>query len=502
MSPRYDAVVVGAGLGGLSAAATLAKAGLHVRVFERHTQPGGYATTFVRERFEFEVSLHALSGLGMPGRRGDLWRLLEHYGVTDRVEFLQIDPLYRSVAPGMDFRMPNGRGPALDVLCRTFPSQRKGLTRLMDKVFAIGHEIDALGGGDPPSSLGAVARFPNLTHAAMVPVSAVLDRELDDPLAKLAFCQLWGYFGLPPSKLSLLWFAGGVSTYLQRGAWYPKGKSQALSNALAAVVEENGGRVSLGHGVRSILTRDGRVTGVLTDQDDMIECDTVVSNANPFTTCMELLGPEKLPASYLQRVNASPVSLSSFCVYLGLACDHRRLGLVDHEVFVNDSADMDAHYKSYLTTEAPEAMLLGCYNATDPGFSPEGTSAVVLVSLADGEAWSRVSPADYPDLKARLADGMLARAEQLYPGIRDQVEVAVTSTPLTNMRYTGNPNGAIYGIANVPAENPGWRLGHRVPVDGLWLAGAWTQPGGGYEPCILSGHLAARKALARLRGSK
>jgi len=64
------------------------------------------------------------------------------------------------------------------------------------------------------------------------------------------------------------------------------------------------------------------------------------------------------------------------------------------------------------------------------------------------------------------------------------------------MRYTGHLGGAIYGFANVPAQNPGWRLEQRGPVPGRWLAGAWTRPGGGYQPCMMAGHGAARAILA------
>jgi len=222
----------------------------------------------------------------------------------------------------------------------------------------------------------------------------------------------------------------------------------------------------------------------------------VVSNASPQITCLELLGAEQVPAAYLRRLAVQEPSLGSLCVYLGLDADHEALGLTDHEVFVNVSADMDAHYRSYLRPEPPEAFLMGCYDATVPGFSPPGRSTVVLVSLADGAAWARLPPTEYLATKTRLAEHLVGEAEKLFPGMSDHIAVAVVSTPITNMRYTGHPGGAIYGFANVPAQNPGWRLEQRGPVPGLWLAGAWTRPGGGYQPCMMSGHGAARAILA------
>src|SRR4030042_3503504 len=103
-----DAVVIGAGLGGLSSAAFLAKAGKKVLLLERHYVPGGYASSFLRGRFEFEISLHELSGLGDQDNPGPLWRLLDQVDVTRRVDFLKIPDFYRCVLPDVDMVVPIG----------------------------------------------------------------------------------------------------------------------------------------------------------------------------------------------------------------------------------------------------------------------------------------------------------------------------------------------------------------------------------------------------------
>lgn len=497
MSERYDAIVVGAGLGGLSAAAFLARAGRRVRLLERHVQPGGYASTFVRGRFEFEVSLHALSGVGSAEDRGDLWPVLAELGITEEVEFLPIAPLYRVVAPGLDLRIPPGWEAATDVFCAAFPHERAGFTALMKHLRALHGEVLDMTArlGTSPNPAEVMTRYPLVAHAALTPLGPTVDRALRDPLAKLAFCQLWAYFGLPPSRCSLLYFAVGFASYLRWGATYPRGKSQTLSNAFVRAIERAGGEVTLGCGVTRLLVQGDRVTGVVTDREEQLLADAVVSNASPITTCRELLPEGLVPERYLRRLATSHPSLGSVCVFLGLAKPAATLGLVDHEVFISRSPDMDAHYRSYLQAAPPESMLLGCYSATDPDFSPRGTSVAVLVSLADGRAWQALRSAEYPQAKERVALAMLEDAESLFPGLRDAVEVVEVSTPLTNFRYTANPLGAIYGFANTPEDHPGMRPDHRGPLEGLWFVGAWTRPGGGYQPCITSGVLAARRIL-------
>jgi prolycopene isomerase len=97
---KYDAVVIGAGNGGLTAAATLAKRGINVLLLERHNIPGGCATSFCRGRFEFEVALHQLSGLGTPEKPGPLRGILDHLGVSEQLEFVPMSDLYHIVVPG------------------------------------------------------------------------------------------------------------------------------------------------------------------------------------------------------------------------------------------------------------------------------------------------------------------------------------------------------------------------------------------------------------------
>lgn len=501
---RYDAVVVGSGLGGLAAAATLTREGFGVRLLERHNQPGGYATSFTRGRFEFEVSLHAMTGVRQPDKREPPLTPLEELGVADLVEFVQLPDLHRSIAPGLDLRVPVGRQAALDAFSAAFPREHRGFERIFKEIFAIKGELEQLSsnGGPQPSALAAIRDLPRIAHASAVPLSHLVYRELKDPLARLAMAQLWTYFGMPPERLSLLFFAIAYTTMVERGISYPLGKSQTLSNAFVQVIEQAGGEVSLGNGATEIEVRDGQVTAVITEAGERLETDIVISNANPFTTSFDLIGSENIAPGYLRGLSTMQPSISAVGVYLGLDRTAEALGLEDYEVFFNDTVSLDAQYEQASHLAPPASFLLTAYGAEVPGFSPPGTTVVTMTAPAQGRVWREAPPARYHETKQRIAEAMMTRASRLYPDLRDHIEVAVVSTPLTNMRFTGNPDGAIYGLAMTPAQCPAFRLPQEGPVRGLWLAGAWTQPGGGYEPAIESGMQAANAVIAELRSQR
>jgi len=137
MTKKYDAIVIGAGLGGLSAATMLARNGLGVLLLERHNVLGGYATSFVRGRYEFETALHEPSGIGPPEHRGGLYRYLDYLGVASKVEFLDFPNLYHAVFPDLDVTLPAGREPFEAKLCQTFPHEAKGIRRFLKRVFNV-----------------------------------------------------------------------------------------------------------------------------------------------------------------------------------------------------------------------------------------------------------------------------------------------------------------------------------------------------------------------------
>lgn len=493
----FDAVIVGAGLGGLSTAAGLSKAGRKVLLVERHNVPGGYASSFLRGRFEFDVSLHELSGVGAGDTKGPLWMLLNEYGVADKVEFIPIPELYRCVLPDVDVTVPANRNDFEKVLSDQFPSQAQGIKHFTTKVFDFAWEAiqaDMLGRGLDNLDLSSL---PNMKAHVGDTMADVCFPLIDDPKARAVISQMCHYIGQPPSKVGFLPYAMALMSYLTFGPVHVRGTSQALSQAFVEVIEDNGGDIWLNNGASRILVSDGRIRGIRTEDGTEIISPYVICNTNPMVTCQELIGPENIPAWYLRRLGAWTPGLSTFNLYLGLDCDNKDLGLTIHETFVGNDYDLDGQYhqsSQRLDSDIPGAAVTS-YNAIDLNFSPPGTSVVAITMGAYCEPWLGLRADEYMNAKSRIAEKAIHIAEMVAPNLRDHIEVLEAATPLTNIRYAQNPGGSYAGFAEsrMPSNVP--QAPSRGPLEGLYFANAWVRIGGGFMPCMFAGHLAAQDVL-------
>lgn len=498
MAEKYDAVVIGAGLGGLSAATFLARNGKEVLLLERHNLPGGYATSFCRGRFEFDISLHELSGIGIEGERGSLYNYLDSIGVAEKIEFITMNDMYRVLYNQIDLTIPSGRDKSQEFITQHFPKEAEGIEGYFDAMRDLTTEyFDVIAAASMRSDDMSPEKFPTFMKYGMKTYGEVLDEFIKDEDLKNVLSPYWGYAGLPPTKLPFQLMAVIWESYLDTYPHHIRGKSQALSNAFIESFLESGGTVKFNQGAKKIIVKDGFVTGVVTDDGEEVKTGVVVSNASPLSTMVDLVGVDDTPKEYMKDIHSRLIGFATVNIYIGLDCPAETLNMNVHENFIM-TGDIESEWERCFTLEPPEGFLFTCYNATDPKFSPEGTSVVVLTNGAYARPWYAVPPHRYVDVKNSYADGMLDVAERHFPGFRDHIEVIEVATPITNMRYTGNPGGTIYGTDQYLSDSGLLRLRHKAPIDGLFFASAWTIPGGGYQPTISSGAIAGGRALGKL----
>jgi prolycopene isomerase len=489
----FDAIVIGAGNAGLTAATTLQRAGVRTLLVERHNVPGGCATSFRRGRYEFEVALHQLSGVGLEGQSFSLRKLFDSLGVSDELEFVQEHDLYRCVVPGqVDVTLPADWGAAAEALDTAFPGNRDRVERFFDLVRNVTFWQIAAMRGTPADQVDSV-----LFRHGLRPLKDVLDEHFDDPGIKSALAAYWTYLGQPPSRLAFQDLALVLFAYFEFKPWHVRGGSQAMSTAILDSFLRAGGQVRFNTAVEAILTRSGRVLGVRLDDGQEITAADVVSNASLPVTYGMLEGLD-IPAQVHDDLATRRIGVSGFVLHMGLDATPAELGFTTSTTFVNLDTDDDRTYASWKSLDTPaRGVCVSSYDVAPIGFAPSGATHVSLMTLQYAEVWDKVPPAEYHRRKFAYAQTLLDVAEHVTPDIRNAIEEVDVATPRTMARYLGHPGGAIYGYDQDRTESWLFRNSEREPhVPGLHLAGSWAGIGG-FQPTLEAGARVARRLMRR-----
>ncbi len=495
---KYNTVIIGGGLAGLTAGATLSKFGKKVLLLEQHHKPGGCATTFKRGDFIIEVGLHEMSGLAENSSIRDLFKMLE---VDKNVQFEQVPEFYAVLSEKGDFVFPHGFKTATKALIERYPEDEKGIRKFMSLIAGIRKEGTRL----PRTPLKRKLiyplmplLYPSLVEASRHTVGSWLDKYITNENAKLDLVAHIGYWGDDPYTLSMFYFGMPFSGFVESGGYFIKGGSQQLSNHLAAYIEQQGGTVLLGKKAEKILTENGQATGV-TFRDRFnesiepvtISCDNVVAN------CAIPMVPDLLDephaSSLKQKLNTHTNSCSLLCIYLGFKGNLEPFGVKYYSNFIQgtDVKTLKDVHPNQLDDWSKRSFIFVDYGKIDAQLAPPDKSVGAICGVDYLKDWEGMSNDEYKAKKEEVAEVLLQRLEKQFPGIRESIEYYEVATPKTIQRFTSNPSGSVYGFTQSKEQSGTKRLRNNFLIPNLYFASAWTFPGGGFEGSIMAGFLAA-----------
>jgi phytoene desaturase len=489
----YDVIIIGAGLGGLVCGILLAKKGLRVVIFEKKTSVGGCCTSFQRRGFTFDLSVQSIGGCREGGR---VWRLLDALGVRERIKLLPLDRAREYHFPDRTIIQYAELNAHIEYLASLFPRERAGINNVYQLYRALAAEIDrfphALSWFDPSH---VEQEFPCIFQYREKTLQGLLDAFIHDPVLKVILGVRSSYTLLPPSQLSVIAMASLEMSYLQDGVAVLQGKMEDLPLLLAEGLVQQGGTLHTRHEVKKIIVDGNKALGVRLKGGETATAHAVISNADATTTFLNMIGEDALPPGWSKRLKGMKPSLSYFIIYLG-AEGEPTLSCSNNEVF--PQYDLEGEYRSLAAGQIPAtpSYYLLAPSLVNPTHAPKGYSTLCLSYKApyhltggwDGGA------------KKALAERLLSQAEHMVPDLRQRIVLQVRSTPVTIERMTGNRCGAAYGWAQIPRQAGVYRLNRVSPIEGLYLAGHWTAPGGGVAAAMASGEITAELIGQRLRG--
>lgn len=520
---EVDIAVVGAGLGGLTASAFLARQGWRVACFDSHYVAGGCATQFSRgsgdQCYVFDVGLHYIGDCA-PG--GKIPTLLRSLGIEQ--DFVPLDPdgFDELVFPDFKFRVPANLELFRERLLHLFPEEKNGIdryVRFLQQINDVMLLTDRTEGKITPKAAWYIlSRGWQVLRYQKSSLHQVLEHCTKHPMLRAVLAAQHGDYALPPSQISAIMHAGLVNHYF-RGAYYPKGGGQILSNRIADVVEKHGGSIHLRREVTGIVIEQGRAVGIRIrshhGEEHTIRAKIVLSGADIIQTFKRLVGPEHLPKTWQKKLNAWKMAHALFVLFLGVKGDLQQHGMRGVNYWKYDSYDTEHIYRNI--EQNPSILPMSSYTTSgslkDPhsAHAPTGHQTLEIMTVMNGANsrwhvepheianWSYRRKEPYIDLKHQIEEKLLEHLEQQFPGIRNTIVFRESATPISHGRYTQATGGTSYGLASTPDQYLGNRPGHKSPLHGLYLCGVSTRSGHGIIGAMNSGHESACE-IARFLG--
>jgi prolycopene isomerase len=331
-----------------------------------------------------------------------------------------------------------------------------------------------------------------------------LGEYIQDEKLLAVFSWLRSYCGTPLDRLPAPLILGMWSTYHFDGYYYFVGGSQAVSNALAEVIREQGGRIELRSRVAKIVVEEGRAVAVRTKDGREFACRYVVSNASAPATLNELVGRQFLPDDYLAELDRMRIGPSILQVFLGVDKDYREIFDGAHAISIFETYDYheEARFWSEGDIEKVSFIIVN-YSIADSTVAPAGKNIIQFTTYMPydwrGGWYENVSYEKYRTLKDEVARVLIRRAEKVLPDLGSHIEVMEVGSPRTMEHYTLNPRGAVYGWTLDMTQPGSERLDLQTPIPNLLLAGVWTRSGHGQLSALASGRQAAEIILKKDR---
>jgi len=481
----YDAIIIGSGAGGLSAALPLAQAGLKVLVCEQHEIPGGWTHSFTLGGYKFSPGVHYIGRL-QPG--GSMRKIYQGLGVSKNLSFVEINPEgYDHIFIGdQRFDFPKGKENLINYLKERFPHEAKGLDGYFETVDLLTEGIRSIGRvkGVKDAIKGA-GTAPGLLRWARATGQDLLDAHISDPVLKGVLSGQAGDNGLPPSRVSAFMHAGITHHYLD-GAYYPLGGGFAIPRAFTRALKDAGGELRLSTSVEKILIEDGRAIGVRLADGTEARSQYVISNADPEVTLGKLVGREHLSPKLRRKLDGVTYSVSALSLFFATDMDLREAGLDSGNFWYYDNEDVDGLYALGLTdhalhVETPPMQFLTVTTLKDPSKMHSGhhtCESFVFVGYEAFEKWAHTKygqrPADYAALKEDLAWRLFKGLDRRVPGLSKRIVFWDLGTPLTNVHYLNATRGNLYGISKTPGQVGPFAFPVKSEIAGLYMVGAST----------------------------
>lgn len=487
---HYDIVIIGGGLGGLSAGLKLSNEGKKVAILEKHHIIGGYATNFRRKDKEgnfytFDTALHGIGGIR---ENNPLNARLKELDIFDDIEFLE-KPETATILnlKGEELDIPSNFDDYKSYLIKRFEKYENGIEKLFSFLMDFKNDMNEVVNNE-----GQMPKYQS--YLCSLTLDEFLRSYVDDDDFIEEFSFLWLYFGLPQKELNAYFYVAPWISYHIGGTYYIKGGGGRLSEIFTSKIRENGSEVFASSEVVKIDHKDNKIKSVTTKKGNTFTADKFIIACDP-NHIYSMIENNDVIKDYREKLNSLDKSISLTQLYVGFDVKSSEIGITKGDYFIEVSKNQETY--EAIKNGDYDKMTFGitCYDILDPTLNNENLGVITIIVGDLIENWPEYKTEEYKKRKEEVTNKLLEKAQKVFPNIKNHIKVLELGTPHTMKRYTNNTDGSVYGWAQGVGQGGFDRLSFKTSFDNTFLAGAWTTPGGGFEGAIDSGILCANRIL-------
>ncbi|OLT31974.1 FAD-dependent oxidoreductase [Rhodococcus sp. CUA-806] len=510
VAPTWDAIVIGSGIGGLTAAAFLARAGQRVLVLERHSTAGGATQTFRRNGYEWDAGLHYIGQVHRP--TSGLRRIFDYIS-NHKLRWQPMDDVYNTIVVGDNrYDYPSGETAFAARMKEYFPHDTAAIDRYLELVTLAnraGRTFFAHRALPPAVAATAYndmcAEFRGYSDRTVAEVLADLTDNTELAAVLAGHC---GDYSLSPADASFAVHAMLIHHYID-GASYPVGGSSILASTITDVITQAGGAVLVAAAVAAIDVDDADTArGVRMTDGRTFTAPCIISDAGALNTLTNLLPREAADPQLIGACEAVGPSLPWVVLNIGVKRTAAELALPTGNIWVHPSADIAGDLTAFEhdpTNRAMPMTFLTYPSGKDPSWDSRHPGRATI-DIAGVTSWSLFEPftdttwmnrgPEYGAVKTRLTEELLDVVYRFSPQLRGQIDYTELATPLSFNHFLGRSHGDFMSLAASPARFAITTLGAHGGPRNLYLAGQ-DVAAAGVVGAAQGGVLAASAALGR-----
>ncbi|RYY30791.1 MAG: NAD(P)/FAD-dependent oxidoreductase [Chitinophagaceae bacterium] len=467
MTNKFDAIVIGSGVGGLITANLLAREGLKVCVLEKNKQIGGALQVYVRQRVIFDTGVHYIGGLA-PGE--NLHQLFKFLGIMDKLKLKRVEGVFDKViisGDAKEYRMAQGYQHFIDTLLEDFPGESVALHAYCDKIKDICSRFGLY-------NLRAGGTFEEKAETMELDTRAFLESITENKKLQAVLAGNNMLYAGQPDKTPFYVHALILNSYIE-STWKCVNGGSQIAKLLSRSLHAQGGVVRIHSEVKNLVETDGKICYAELKDGSKLEADIFVSNIHPAKT-LEMTASSQIRNSFRNRIKQLENSVSSFTVDIILKpgcfpvfdCNY----YYHKEGHIWDGPDYKAEawplvYGAFMPPQEDNQFARSLSLLTYMRFEEMAPWAGTFNTVSQEEPRG----ADYEAFKKDKAERLIDVVEEKFPGLRNCIESYYTSTPLSYRDYIGNDDGSMYGIVRDFRDPMRTMISPRTKVPNLYLTG-------------------------------